>query len=91
MDIAGGTHQLLLDHMLLEVSRPVRRQATWTAAVAQLHRAFEMAKFDAESRQRGEGVDDEPTAVAGVVVTFVGVWLHLDRAVDADVVRQLPT
>ena len=50
-----------------------------------------MAEFDAEARQRREGVDDEPTAVAGVVVTFVGVWLRLDRAVDADVVRQLPT
>ena len=50
-----------------------------------------MAEFDAEARQHCGGVDDEPTAVAGVVVTFVGVRLRLDRAVDADVERQLPT
>ena len=53
MDIAGGTHQLLLDHVLLEVSRPVRRQATWATPLTQLHRAFEMTEFDAEARQPG--------------------------------------
>ncbi len=53
------------DEVLLEVARPVRRQATWATALAQLHRAFEMTEFDAEARQRRERVDDEPTAVAG--------------------------
>jgi len=43
-----------------------------------------MAKFDAEARQRCEGVDDESTDVAGDVIALVGIWFRLDRAVDAD-------
>jgi len=31
-----------------------------------------------------EGVDDEPTAVAGVVIAFVGIQFRLDRTVDTD-------
>jgi len=62
-----------------------------------------MTEFGAEARQRAgsevplaagttrrrrrEGVDDEPTAVAGVVIALVGVRFRLDRAVDADGVR----
>jgi len=65
--------------MFLEVARPVRREATRaTPPLAQLQWAFEMTEFDAEARQRREGVDDEPTAVAGVVIAFVGiqsVWI----------------
>src|SRR6056297_4022123 len=43
-----------------------------------------MTEFDAEARQRRERVDDEPTAVAGVVIASVGIRFRLDRAVDAD-------
>jgi len=43
-----------------------------------------MTEFDAEARQRREGVDDEPTAVAGVVIAFVGIQFRLDRTVDTD-------
>ena len=77
--------------MFLDVARPVRCKSTGTTSVAKLQRALEMSDLHAESRECCERVDDEPTAVAGVVVTFVGVWLRPDRAVDADVVRQLPT
>ena len=70
--------------MRLDVARPVRREATWATALAQLHRAFEMTEFDTEARQSCEGVDDEPTAVAGVVIALVGIWFYLNRAVDAD-------
>jgi len=58
--------------MFSEVARPVRREATRATPLAQLQWAFEMTEFDAEARQRREGVDDEPTAVAGVVIAFVG-------------------
>jgi len=70
--------------MRLEVARPVRREPTRATALAQLQRAFEMTELDTEARQRGEGVDDEPTAVAGVVIALVGIRFRLDRAVDAD-------
>jgi len=70
--------------MRLEIARPVRRETTRITAGAQLYRAFEMPEFDAEARQSGEGVDDEPTAVAGVVIALVGIRFRLDRAVDAD-------
>jgi len=43
-----------------------------------------VAEFDAESCERREGVDDEPTAVAGDVIALVGIRFRLDRAVDAD-------
>jgi len=43
-----------------------------------------MAEFHTETRERREGVDDEPTAIAGVAIALVGIRLHLDRAVDAD-------
>jgi len=43
-----------------------------------------MTEFDAEARQRREGVDDEPTAVAGVVIAFVGIQFRLDRTVGTD-------
>jgi len=70
--------------MFLEVARPVRREATRATPLAQLQWAFEMTEFDAEARQRREGVDDEPTAVAGVVIAFVGIQFRLDRTVDTD-------
>ena len=70
--------------MCLEVARPVRREPTRATVLAQLHRAFEMTEFDTEARQSCEGVDDEPTAVAGVVIALVGIWFYLNRAVDAD-------
>jgi hypothetical protein len=43
-----------------------------------------MTEFDTKARQRREGVDDQPTAVAGVVIVFLGIRFRLDRAVDAD-------
>jgi len=64
--------------MLLEVASPPGLHR------AQLQQAFEVAEFDAESCERREGVDDEPTAVAGDVIALVGIRFRLDRAVDAD-------
>ena len=43
-----------------------------------------MAEFDAEPSERCESIDDEPTAVAGVVIALVGIRLCLDRAVHAN-------
>ena len=41
----------------------------------------------ATRRRRREGVDDEPTAVAGVMIALLGIGLFLERTVDADWVR----
>ena len=43
-----------------------------------------MAQFHPKARERSEGVDDEATAVTGVVVTRLGIRPHLNRTVDAD-------
>jgi hypothetical protein len=43
-----------------------------------------MAEFDAEPSERCEGIDDEPTAVAGVVVTLVGIRRLFDPTVNAN-------
>ena len=46
-----------------------------------------MPKFNAESSERSERVDDEATSVTGVVISVVGVGPGLDGAVDADRMR----
>jgi hypothetical protein len=46
-----------------------------------------VAEFDAEPSERCERVDDESTAVAGVVIALVGIRPLLDGTVDADWVR----
>jgi len=43
-----------------------------------------MTEFDAESREGCKCVDDEPTAVAGVVIALIRIWPYLDGTVDAD-------
>jgi hypothetical protein len=43
-----------------------------------------MAEFDAKPHQRRERVDDDSTAVAGVMIAFLGIQLDLNGAVDAD-------
>jgi hypothetical protein len=43
-----------------------------------------MAKFHAEPGKCREGVDDESTAIAGVVFTLVGILPCLDGTVDTD-------
>ncbi|AEN07540.1 hypothetical protein Halar_0280 (plasmid) [halophilic archaeon DL31] len=63
---------------------PRGREPARATPLAQLQQAFEVAEFDAESCERREGVDDEPTAVAGDVIALVGIRFRLDRAVDAD-------
>jgi hypothetical protein len=45
-----------------------------------------MAEFDAESREGCKRVDDEPTAVAGVMIALIRIWPYLDGTVDADLV-----
>jgi hypothetical protein len=42
-----------------------------------------MPKFDAEPRERCKCVDDEATAIAGVMVMIAGIGIRLDRAADA--------
>jgi hypothetical protein len=56
-------------------------------ASPQLERPLEMAEFDTEPGKCREGVDDEPTAVACVVVALVGIRPCLGGAVDTDWVR----
>ena len=46
-----------------------------------------MAEFDTEPCEGCKRIDDETAAITGVVVTVVGIWIRLDRAVDADWVR----
>jgi hypothetical protein len=46
-----------------------------------------MAEFYTEARERREGVDDEPTPIAGVVIAFLGIRSLLDGTVDTDRVR----
>jgi len=43
-----------------------------------------MAEFHTEARECREGVDDEFTAVAGVVIALLGIWPLLDGTVDTD-------
>ncbi len=43
-----------------------------------------MAEFDAESREGCKRVDDEPTAVAGVVISLIRTWSYLDSTIDTD-------
>jgi len=43
-----------------------------------------VAEFDTEPCEGCKRIDDEATAIAGVVVTIVGIGIRLDRAVDAD-------
>jgi hypothetical protein len=43
-----------------------------------------MAEFHTEARERREGVDDEPTAVASVVIAFLGIRSLLDGTVETD-------
>jgi hypothetical protein len=73
--------------MLVEVARPVRCGPARTTSRAKLQRSLEMPKFHAEARECREGVDDEPTAVADVVIMLFGVGPLLERTVDADRVR----
>ena len=43
-----------------------------------------MAGFHEEARQRCQRVDNEPTAVTGVVIALVRIRLGLDGTVDTD-------
>lgn len=45
---------------------------------------LEMPEFHPEASECGEHVDDEATAVTGVVIAPVGIRRLLNRAVDAD-------
>lgn len=47
-----------------------------------------MAEFHAEASDRCEGIDDEATAVTGMVIPSAGVGLLLDGALDADRARE---
>jgi len=55
----------------------MRKRVSWAGPKVPL-------EVGATRRRRREGVDDEPTAVAGVVIALVGIRFRLDRAVDAD-------
>jgi hypothetical protein len=46
-----------------------------------------MPEFDAEAGECREGVDDESTPVARVVITLLGIGPLLDGTVDTDLVR----
>ncbi|AAG20995.1 Vng6378h (plasmid) [Halobacterium salinarum NRC-1] len=70
--------------MLLEITRPVRREPTQATGGAQLQRAFQMPEFHPQPRERCERVDNQPTAVTGDVIALVGIRLRLDRTVDTD-------
>ena len=65
--------------MLLEIARPVRRQASRTTAGAQLQRSFQMPDLDPESGEHRQRVDDQFTAVTGDVIALVGVRDELRR------------
>ena len=77
----------LSNEMLIGIARPVRRWPARAALRTELERPLEVAEFHAEPGERREGVSDEPTAVAGVVIAFVGIRLLLDGTVDTDRVR----
>ena len=51
-----------------------------------------MAEFDTEPCESCTRIDDETTAIAGMMVTVVGIGIgtRLDRAVAADWVRDSP-
>lgn len=72
------------DEMLLEVTRPVRGGPTGATASTKLQRPLEMFEFDTKLRECGERVDNESAAVAGVVITLVGIWSRLDGTVKTD-------
>jgi hypothetical protein len=74
----------LSDVMLLNVAGPEGSWSAGNTTNTDLEWPLEVAEFDAEQRQRSEGVDDKATTVAGVVVTLVGVWSLLNGTVDAD-------
>jgi hypothetical protein len=46
-----------------------------------------MPEIHTKSRERSERVDDEATAITGVVISVVGVGPDLDGAVDTDRMR----
>jgi hypothetical protein len=46
-----------------------------------------MGEFHAESGERCERVDDETTAITGVVISVTGIGPGLDGTVDADRMR----
>ena len=70
--------------MFREVARPVGGWSTGTTAGAELERALEVAKFDPKPRERRDRVHDESAAVAGMVISFVGIGTGLDCAIYAD-------
>lgn len=63
---------MLLDEVWFEITRPVRRGPAGTTSRAKLQRAFEVAEFHAEASECCEGIDNESTAVAGVVIALFG-------------------
>jgi len=67
-----------------EVTRPVRCRPTRTTPRTDLEWAVEMAQFHAKPREHRERVNEEPTAVTGVVIALVGTRVRLDPAVDAN-------
>jgi len=83
-DVDNSLLAELFDHMLLEVARPVRCKSAGTTSLAKLQRAFEMTDLHTEARECREGVDDKPTAVAGVVIALLGIRPLLNGTVDAD-------
>jgi len=70
--------------MRFEVARPVRRWPIKTAAHTELKRTLKTAEFHTEARECCEGVDDEPTAVADVVIALLGIRPFLKRTVGTD-------
>lgn len=74
--------------MLVERSRPVRRGPVGTAPLAQAYRPLQSPDSDANVGERRPCVNDDATAVAGVVSGVVGIGFGLQRAVPADIERQ---
>ena len=74
--------------MLIEFACPIRCGPARAAPRTELERPLEVAEFHAESRECREGVDDESTPVAGVVIALLGIGPLLERTVDADRVRR---
>ena len=70
--------------MLIESVRTVRRGPAGTTSRAKLQRPLEVAEFYAEPGECLEGVDNESTAVAGVVIALLGIRPLLDGTVDTD-------
>jgi hypothetical protein len=76
-----------LDDMVLKGACPVRGFPARATAGAEMERAFEVAEFNPEASERRKGVNDEPTAIASVVVGLDGVRARLNRTVDTDRMR----